>query len=184
MPSAIIWTGRTEMGAATDRHGTFERKGDHIDVRFERLYRRPVESVWKALTEPARLSDWMGKSYVEPHVGGRYETMLDGLKPMRGRVRIWEPPTLLEYDFRNDHAPESIARWELRAADGGTRVIFEHRHMPYANSNLMLPGWHVYLQHLGVSLDGAPPGSFEIPWRQMQDIYARTYGLEGLTREP
>ena len=172
------------MDAATDRLGTFERRGDHIDVRFERVYRRPVESVWKALTEPARLADWMGESYVEPHVGGRYETMLDGLKPMRGRVRIWEPPTLLEYDFRNDHAPDSVARWELSADATGTRVIFEHRGMPYANSNLMLPGWHAYLDHLGAVLDGAPPGDWQLSWRALQDIYARHYGLEGLTREP
>jgi uncharacterized protein YndB with AHSA1/START domain len=183
MLSAIIWTGRTEMDA-TDRLGTFERKGDRIDVRFERLYRRPVESVWKALTEPGRLADWMGKSYVEPRVGGRYETMLDGLKPMRGRVRIWEPPTLLEYDFRNDHAPDSVARWELSATDGGTRVVFEHRGMPYANSNLMLPGWHVFLQHLGATLEGTPPGDFDAAWRRLQDVYATHYSLERLNREP
>ena len=184
MPWAIIWTGRTEMGAATDRLGVIERRGETIDVLFERHYRRPIERVWKALTEPARLSDWMGQSYVEPFVGGRYETMLDGLKPMRGRVRIWEPPSLLEYEFRNAHAPDSVARWELSPADAGTRVIFKHRGMPYANSNLMLPGWHVYLDHMGAALEGAPPGNFEAAWRTMQDIYARAHGLEGLTRDP
>jgi uncharacterized protein YndB with AHSA1/START domain len=172
------------MAAATDRLGTLARRGEHIDVRFERLYRRPVESVWKALTEPARLADWMGQSYVEPHVGGRYETMLDGLKPMRGRVRIWEPPTLLEYDWHSDHAPGSVARWELSAIDNGTRVIFEHRGIPYANSNLMMPGWHVYLDHLGIILSGAPAGNFEQAWRAQQDIYAIHRGLQALTREP
>ena len=42
--------------------GTYERNGDHIDVRFERHYPRPPETVWKALTDPARLADWMGRS--------------------------------------------------------------------------------------------------------------------------
>ena len=172
------------MSAATERLGTIERRDDHIDIRFERLYSRPVESVWKALTDPARLADWMGVSVVEPFVGGRYETMLDGIKPMRGHVRIWEPPSLLEYDWRSDHAPQSIARWELSPADTGTRVIFQHRGIPYANANLMSPGWHVYLDHLGVLLDGAPPGDFEQEWRRMQGIYATRYGLEALTREP
>lgn len=172
------------MNAATDRLGVIERQGDHIDVSFERLYRRPVESVWKALTDPTRLADWMGESYIEPFVGGRYETMLDGLKPMRGRVRIWEPPTLLEYDFRNDHAPQSVARWELSPAENGTRVIFRHSGMPYANANLMMPGWHVYLTHLGASLEGAPLEDFTTAWRKMQDIYAQHHGLGELTREP
>ena len=31
------------MDAATDRLGTIERRDDHIDVRFERLYRRRHE---------------------------------------------------------------------------------------------------------------------------------------------
>lgn len=172
------------MDAATDRLGTFERRGAQIDVRFERRYRRPLESVWKALTEPERLSDWMGQSYVEPFVGGRYETMLDGLKPMRGRVRIWQPPTLLEYDFRNDHAPASVARWELSPAGDGTLVIFKHSGMPYANSNLMLPGWHTYLIHLGAVLAGTPQGDFNDAWRKLQDVYASQYGLGDLTREP
>jgi uncharacterized protein YndB with AHSA1/START domain len=172
------------MRAATDRLGTFEREGDHITARFERVYRRPVETVWKALTEPARLADWMGESYVEPFVGGRYETMLDGLKPMRGRVRIWNPPTLLEYDFRNDHAPDSVARWELSAIDAATRVIFTHRGMPYANSNLMLPGWHTFLDHLRTSLEDVPAEDFDTAWRKLQDVYADRYGLGDLTREP
>jgi uncharacterized protein YndB with AHSA1/START domain len=172
------------MAAATDRLGTIERMGEHIDVKFERHYRRPIESVWKALTDPARLSDWFGRSYVEPFVGGRYETMLDGIKPMRGKVRVWEPPTLLEYDFRNGHAPESVARWELSPADSGTRVVFRHSGMPYANANLMMPGWHVFLDHLGAILDGAPPGDFDTPWRALQDVYASRYGLEDLIREP
>ena len=172
------------MSAATDRMGTFKRDGDHIEARFERIYRRPIESVWKALTEPERLADWMGKSFVEPFVGGRYETMLDGLKPMRGRVRIWEPPTLLEYDFRNDHAPQSVARWELTPTGAETHLTFTHRGMPYVNSNLMLPGWHTYFEHLAAALEGAPPGDFETTWRSLQDVYAERYGLDELTREP
>jgi len=172
------------MDAATDRLGTFERQGEHIDVLFERHYPRPIESVWRALTEPARLADWVGESYVEPRVGGRYEIMLDGIKPMRGRVRIWEPPSLLEYDWRSDHAPQSIARWELSATSAGTRVLFRHRGMPFATSNLMLPGWHVYLNHLGAALEGTEPVAFEPAWRELQNIYALAYGLGELTREP
>jgi len=172
------------MANASAPLGTFERHGDHIDVRFERLYPRPVATVWKALTEPERLSDWMGECVVEPFVGGRFETMLDGLKPMRGKVRAWEPPTLLEYDWHSDHAPNSVVRWELSAIETGTRVLFTQTGMPYANGNLMLPGWHVYLDHLGAALDGKPAGNFEVAWRTQQGIYARHHGLTGLRTEP
>ncbi len=172
------------MGETPSRLGVIERRGNDIDVRFERFYRRPIESVWKALTEPARLADWMGESFVEPFVGGRYETMLDGLKPMRGIVRVWEPPSVLEYDWRSDHARRSVARWELSPVEASTRVIFRHFDMPYVNANLMMPGWHVYLDHLDAVLEGEPFGDFNGAWRRLQDVYAKQHGLEALTREP
>lgn len=172
------------MEGINSRLGKFERRGEHIDVRFERFYSRPIESVWKALTEPERLADWMGQSYVEPFVGGRYETMLDGLKPMRGTVRLWQPPSLLEYEWRSDHAPQSVVRWELSSASDGTRVVFQHLGMPYVSANLMMPGWHVYLDHLGLALSTIAPEDFISAWRDFQDVYAKHHGLEDLTREP
>jgi uncharacterized protein YndB with AHSA1/START domain len=181
---AIISIGVIEMDEINSRLGTLQRRGEQIDVKFERFYRRPIESVWKSLTEPERLADWMGRSYVEPFVGGRYETLLDGLKPMRGTVRIWQPPSLLEYEWHSDHAPQSIARWELSVAVEGTRLVFTHLGMPYANANLMMPGWHVYLDHLGAALSTTSPRDFLSAWRELQDEYARHHGLEALTREP
>lgn len=164
--------------------GVIERTGTSIDVRFERFYARPMESVWKSLTEPTRLADWMGESFVEPFVGGRYETMLDGLKPMRGTIRIWDPPSLLEYHWNSDHAPHSIVRWELSLADHGTSIVFTHVGMPFANANLMIPGWHVYLDHLSALLFNGSPTEFSSTWRRLQDIYADQYGLGALRREP
>ena len=164
--------------------GTYVRDGDHIDVRFERRYPRPVETVWKALTEPDRLADWMGRSIVEPFEGGRYETMLDGLKPMHGRIRVWEPPRTLELHWSNEHAPDATVRYELTPDEGGTRLVFTHRHMPHTTCALMLPGWHVFLVRLGQALDGTRPPDFETPWRQMQAVYVEHYRLEGLQLDP
>ena len=99
--------------------GTYERHGDHIDVRFERHYPRPPEKVWRALTDPERLADWMGASRVEPYVGGKFETMLDGLRPMKGRVLVWDPPKALELQWSNGHAPDSTVRYELTSEHPG-----------------------------------------------------------------
>ena len=164
--------------------GTYERHGDHIDVRFERHYPRPPEKVWRALTDPERLADWMGASYVEPHVGGRYETMLDGIKPMRGKVLVWDPPTTLELHWSNGHAPDSTVRYELAAEADGTRVVFTHRHMPFATCALMLPGWHVFLGRLAQALEREALPDFDTPWRQMQAVYVDRYGLGELQLDP
>ncbi len=164
--------------------GTYERNGDHIDVRFERHYPRPPEKVWRALTDPERLADWMGASRVEPYVGGKFETMLDGLRPMKGRVLVWDPPKALELQWSNGHAPDSTVRYELAPEGDGTRVILTHRHMPYATSALMLPGWHAYFDRLAQVLAGEAPPDLDTRWRQMQTVYVEHYRLEGLQLDP
>jgi uncharacterized protein YndB with AHSA1/START domain len=163
--------------------GAFKRRDDQIDVRFERHYPRPVETVWSALTEPERLADWMGASNVEPRVGGRFDMMVDGPHPMTGRVRVWEPPHVLEFTFSNTHAPDSIVRYELMQEGDGTRLIFTHQGMPYANSALMLPGWHDFLGRLGKLLEGQPDEQGP-SFRRMQAIYIDHYKLAGVRLEP
>jgi len=163
--------------------GTFEARGDHIDVRFERHYPRPVATVWSALTDPARLADWMGVSRVEPHVGGRFEMMVDGPHPMTGRVVVWDPPSVLELTWSNTHAPDSVVRYELTPEAGGTRLVFTHRGMPYASSALMLPGWHDFLARLGDRLEGI--SSRDGPdFRKMQSAYIDHYKLKGVRLDP
>ena len=160
--------------------GTFGRRGDDLDVRFERHYPRPVEKVWAALTDPKRLEDWMGVARVEPRVGGRYDMMLDGPHPMTGTIRVWEPPRVLEINWSNADAPKSIVRYELVQDGDGTRLIFTHKGMPYASSALMLPGWHLFLERLGNVLEGAAPTQFRPGWREMQAIYVDHYKLAGV----
>ncbi|MBI4923893.1 MAG: SRPBCC family protein [Devosia nanyangense] len=159
--------------------GTFERRDDHIDVHFERHYPRPPETVWSALTEPARLADWMGVSHIEPRAGGRIDLMLDGPHPSTGRVVVWDPPHVLEFTWSNTHAPDSTIRYELARDGAGTRLVFTHQRMPYVHSALMLPGWHHLLARLESLLEGA--GSPGPGWRAMQAIYVDHYQLSGVT---
>jgi len=118
--------------------GTYVRNGSAAGLRYERRYDRPVETVWKALTEPARLADWMGTARVEPYVGGRYELFIDSPQPMRGRVVTWQPPELLEYSWHSAGAPSSLVRCELVPDGAGTRLIFMHRAFRFAASCLSL----------------------------------------------
>jgi uncharacterized protein YndB with AHSA1/START domain len=163
--------------------GSFVPRGEHVDVRFERHYPRPVETVWSALTDPARLADWMGASKVEPFVGGRFETMLGGPHASTGRVTEWEPPRVLEFTWSNTHAPDSVVRYELSPMDGGTRLSFSHRGMPYANSALMLPGWHDFFDRLREALGGSPQAD-QMNFRRMQVTYIDAYDLKGVRLDP
>ncbi len=118
--------------------GAYIRDGSSAGLRYERRYDRSAETVWKALTEPARLADWMGEARVEPFVGGRYELFIDSPEPMRGRVVTWQPPLLLEYSWHGAGTPKSVIRCELVPDGAGTRLIFMHRALRFAASCLSL----------------------------------------------
>jgi len=164
--------------------GAYERRDDRVDLRFERFYPRSPEKVWSALTDPARLHDWMGAAHVEPFVGGRYELMLDGPNPMLGRITIWEPPHILAFAWSNAHAPDSTARYQLSRTGDGTRLIFTHEGVPHAHSALMLPGWHLFFERLGGLLVEAAIRQSKHSWRELQAIYVEHYPFEGLTLDP
>ena len=164
--------------------GTFERDGDRTDLRFERHYPRPIETVWAALTEPARLADWIGPALVEPHVRGRYELFIDRPRPMTGRIVTWEPPRLLEFTWDTGDAPESLVRCELTRDGDGTKLVFTHNGVGFSWIALVLPGWHSLLERLEGSLAGQPlPNSME-RWRELQAMYLERYKLEGAMLDP
>jgi protein TonB len=114
------------------------RQGSAAGLRYERRYERPVETVWEALTDPARLADWMGAARVEPYVGGRYELFIDTAQPMKGRVVTWKSPELLEFSWNGAGAPQSLVRCELVREGSGTRLIFMHRALRFAATCLSL----------------------------------------------
>lgn len=167
-----------------DELGTFQRHGDRVDLRYERHYPHPIETIWAALTDPARLNDWMGLALVEPHVGGRYELFIDRPRPMTGRILTWEPPRLLEFSWDTGDAPGTVVRCELVPDGGGTRLIFLHKGVGHVWIGLVLPGWHVHLERLGSLLSGqAQP--FSMPrWRELQSTYLGRYKIEGVMVDP
>jgi uncharacterized protein YndB with AHSA1/START domain len=169
---------------ALEQLGAFERRDDRIDMRFERRYPRAIEKVWSALTDPARLQDWMGAAFVEPRAGGRYELMLDGPNPMIGHIVTWEPPHVLEFTWRNAHAPDSVARYELSRDGDGACVIFTHKGAPFANRALMLPGWHFFFERLGGLLAEGAVRQSRHGWRELQAIYVERHKLNDARLDP
>ncbi len=164
--------------------GTFQRHGEHLDVRFERHYPRPPETVWAALTQPERLADWMGQSRVEPRVGGRIEMMIGHARPMHGTILQWEPPRVLAFTWSNEDSPDAVVRYELSADGGGTRLVFTHQRMPHESCALMLPGWHFLLNALGGALAGMPLVKEAPTWLALQGRYVQHYQLTGVRLDP
>ena len=143
---------------AEARFGTTGRLADgRTYVHFERRLPYTVAQVWSAITEQEQLDAWMPGVRFEPRQGGRYEIWFGGdcesPAHVSGEVADFEPPKVLQL---------GTIRWELAPTDDGCLLTFtdilvvpEDRTVREI-ANLVLAGWHHYLDRLEEALAGKP----------------------------
>jgi uncharacterized protein YndB with AHSA1/START domain len=174
------------MTPATDpADGTVEHRDGATILRFERRLAHPVDRVWAAMTEPARLREWLADPDAELTDGGavslRWLNTDDAGNHavMDGTVTALRPPRLLE--ISGD--PHGALRFELAEDGAGTRLVFTVTRPTDAALDLVLPGWHIHLEHLADALDGRPVDwahwdrDHRPRWQELHDAYAARGGL-------
>ena len=143
---------------------SIEIEGEKATLIFRRLLRHPPEAVWRAITNPEELRQWfLATATLEGRVGGRVD-LVQG--PYRahgtGRVRVWDPPRLLEYDFHGvpgGNLPpglDGVIRWELVPEAGGTLLVLTFRGLSKPIATTLAGGVKGYLARLEAQLDGRP----------------------------
>lgn len=104
----------------------------------------PPSRIYQALTEAAAFSAFTGgaPAAIDASPGGAFTCfggMITGrnveLVPDRRVVQAWRAATWPEGIY-------SIARFELAAEDGGTRVTFDQSGFPNGQDAHLEPGWH------------------------------------------
>jgi uncharacterized protein YndB with AHSA1/START domain len=131
-------------------------------VRFARRIDRPVARVWAALTDPKVLANWLGDVDIEPRVGGKYHlTFRESGFTMTGVITVFEPEHVLEYTWLEKmeapEMPQSLARWEISAAEAGSLLVLTHRFPKGVARKEILPflgGWEAFLDALAQGADG------------------------------
>lgn len=138
--------------------GTFFRNGDVFGVRFERILDHDVEAVWKAMTEPGQLAQWLAPATIKEDT---ISLQLTG-GTMGGRILQWEKDKLLEYEWHNG----SIVRFELLGeGPGRCRLVFTYRQVIESQLLGAAAGWHYHMDVLRLVLDGGlPPGDAPKHW--------------------
>jgi uncharacterized protein YndB with AHSA1/START domain len=163
--------------ATTPADGLLETAGERSTLRFQRHLAHPIERVWAALTEPARLLDWWGDAQIDLVEGGRFtlrwlntDAQGNGVT-LRAVITRLEPPHLLE--TRGE--PHGTLRWELQPDATGTTLTFSSTlDLPAAYRSMNLAGWHYHLDALAAALDGRSTDLVNLPndrWEALNRQY-------------
>jgi uncharacterized protein YndB with AHSA1/START domain len=156
----------TEVNADEPDGLATRRPNGLYDLRYERRFVLPIERLWAALTDPARLAEWFAQATIEPRLGGavafRWPTR-DYVE--RGVIVAWEPPRVLAWAMPDENGLLSgVVRWELMSEAGpvkrGTRLILTQTLMPPEHLLSIATGWHIHLCDLPEAAAREAP----LPW--------------------
>jgi uncharacterized protein YndB with AHSA1/START domain len=94
-----------------------------LSVVIEREIKYPPEKIWRALTQPHLLEDWLMKNDFEPVVDHRFKFSADW-GSVDCQVREVELHKMLSYTWAA-HGLESIVTWILTPSSAGTVLRME-----------------------------------------------------------
>ena len=92
-------------------------------VVIERAIPYPAEKIWRALTQPHLIEEWLMKNDFKPVVGHRFDLRADW-GAVDCQVLAVEPNKTLSYTWAA-YGLESVVTWTLTAAGTGTHLRME-----------------------------------------------------------
>jgi hypothetical protein len=73
---------------------------------------------------------------------------------MTGRILVWDPPHVLEHEWKQPIVEDGVVRYELSVDGDGTLLRFTHRGLGVRNASGFFGGTHAYLDRLEAYLSG------------------------------
>jgi uncharacterized protein YndB with AHSA1/START domain len=156
--------------------GRLTVEGDRAVLTFERRLPYPIEAVWSAITDPSERRQWFGDTTIEGHAGGVIDMVPSGppfpaeQKRMTGRILVWDPPHVLEHEWKQSIVEDGVVRYELRAEGDATLLRFSHRGLGVRNATGFLPGTHAFLDRLEAYLAGNEPPNWVARYEEISGV--------------
>jgi uncharacterized protein YndB with AHSA1/START domain len=124
-------------------------------VRFEGRYATDVDSLWSALTDPARLAQWLGEVHGDLQQGGEFRMLFfaSGAEPTC-RVEACEPPRRLTISTSSPDQPKGGFELTLTPDGDATVLVVEDRGVPIDNIAAYGAGDQIHIEDLASYLAG------------------------------
>jgi uncharacterized protein YndB with AHSA1/START domain len=137
--------------------GRIRPLGEGFEGRLERHFEQDRKTVWRMLTEPEALGQWLAPGSIELRTGGGvYIDFADSGTTIESRVLDLDPPQRLAYSWSSGDEPERPLRWELTAAGEGTRLVLTLWVPAGEDVARACAGFDAHLEMLAAALEGVP----------------------------
>jgi uncharacterized protein YndB with AHSA1/START domain len=109
---------------------SLERMTETRSVVVERDFPFPPEKLWRALTQPHLIAEWLMKNDFAPSVGHRFNLRADWGGVLDCEVLVVEPERTLSYSWNFDHEDRafnlrSVVTFTLTPTGSGTHLRME-----------------------------------------------------------
>ncbi|MGV0599382.1 SRPBCC domain-containing protein, partial [Mycolicibacterium pulveris] len=110
--------------------------------------------------DPAERRQWFGETTIDAREGGSIDMVATGpplppeRKRMTGRILVWDPPRVLEHEWKQPIVEDGVVRYELFPDGDGTLLRFTHRGLGVGNAKGFRSGTHAFLDRLEAYLAG------------------------------
>ena len=99
-------------------------------VVVERDFAHPPEKLWRALTQPHLIAEWLMKNDFAPSVGHRFSLRGDWGGVLDCEVLVLEPNRTLSYSWNHNHEDpayhlQSVVTFTLTPTGSGTHLRME-----------------------------------------------------------
>jgi len=137
--------------------GTIRRVGNRFEARLERTLEHEQQAVWKMLTDPGLLPQWLAPGTLSLSKGGAARLSFpESGTNVESVVTEVDPPRLIEYSWSSPGEPDRPLRWEAVATTGGTRLSLTLGIPDSEDIARTCAGWEAHLEMLAAAMEGVP----------------------------
>jgi len=140
-----------------DATATLSRHGELFVGVMTRVSDHPPAELWRMLTDPAKLPEWLAPGRIEPRVGGTARLDFpDSGTVIDSQVSAWDAGRTLEYSWSSPGEPARPVRWDIAPDGAGTHLTLTLRIPDGEDPSRACAGWEAHLQMLEAALEGVP----------------------------